>query len=71
MPNYELSKEQEDFIAEAEAKGHKVDLNYSNKWEKGRKCPAVHVNSIKSTSFGGRNIQWDKTKNGFIVYAPY
>lgn len=71
MPHYELSKEQEDFISEAESKGYKVDLNYSNKYEKGRKCPAIHVDSLKSISFRGRNIQWDRTSNGFVIYAPY
>lgn len=71
MPHYELSSEQEAFVAEAEQKGFKVDLNYSSKFGKGRKCPAIQVLSLKTISFKGRNVQWDKTNDGFIIYAPY
>jgi len=71
MPHYELSKEQEEFVAEAQSKGYQIDYNYSNRFEKGMKCPAVHVNSMKSISFRQKNIQWDKTSNGFVIYAPY
>lgn len=73
MPHYELSKEQEAFVAEAEQNGYKVDLNYTNKYEKGQnqKCPAIHVSSVKTVSFRGRNIQWDKNGDGFVIYAPY
>jgi hypothetical protein len=68
---YALSTEQERFIAEAEQKGYKVDLDYSNKYEKGTKCPAVHLKNIKDIIFTGRNVQWNKTSSGYVVYAPY
>lgn len=74
MPHYELSTEQEKFIAEAEEQDCKVDLNYTNEFLKERKCPAVFVETkeaFKALSFNGRNVQWDKTDDGFVIYAPF
>lgn len=71
MPHYELSKEQEAFVSEAKSKGYKVDYNYSNRFEKGTKCPAIHVDSLKAISFRQKSIQWDRVGNGFVIYAPY
>lgn len=74
MPHYNLSKEQEEFVKEAEEQGCKVDLNYSNEFLKGRKCPAVFTDTkeaFKALSFNGKGVQWDKIEAGFVIYAPF
>lgn len=71
MPHYELSKEQERFVSEAERQGLKVDYGYSNRFLKDAKCPAVFVSTLRDASFGGRDIQWDRKGDGYVIYAPY
>lgn len=71
MPHYELSSDQEAFVSEAKSKGLKVDYNYSNRFLKGGKCPAVKVESLKAISFRQRSVQWDKVSDGYMIYAPF
>lgn len=71
MPDYELSKEQELFVREAENQGLEVDYTYSGRFMYGRKCPSVRVDNVHSFQTNAKGAQWDQMGLGFVIYCPY
>ena len=68
--DYELSANQQLFVADAEAQDCEVDYTYSGRGMYGQKCPAVRVGG--PGDFGTKaSTSSDSMGLGIVIYAPY
>lgn len=65
----ELSKNQKQFVEDAEDQGHEIDYEYSGRGMFGAKCPSITVKGMGELNTSAE-ISWDNMGKDYVIYAP-